>query len=44
MLHQEKLEDFVLATGITTIIREFVKMTFAKLGIKLGLKGIDDNE
>jgi GDPmannose 4,6-dehydratase len=44
MLQQEKPEDFVLATGITTTIREFVKMTFAELGIQLGFKGNDDNE
>ena len=44
MLQQDKPEDFVLATGITTTIREFVKMTFAELGIELGFKGSDDNE
>ena len=44
MLQQEKPEDFVLATGITTTIREFVKMAFAELGIELGFKGSDDAE
>ena len=44
MLQQDKPEDFVLATGITTTIRVFVKMTFAELGIELGFKGNDDNE
>ena len=44
MLQQDKPEDFVLATGITTTIREFVKMTFAELGIELGFLGNDDNE
>jgi GDPmannose 4,6-dehydratase len=44
MLQQDKPEDFVLATGITTTIREFVKMTFAELGIELGFKGSDDAE
>jgi GDPmannose 4,6-dehydratase len=44
MLQQDKPEDFVLATGITTTIREFVKMTFAELGIELGFKGSDDGE
>jgi len=44
MLQQEKPEDFVLATGITTTIREFVKMVFAELGIELGFKGNDDKE
>jgi GDPmannose 4,6-dehydratase len=44
MLQQDKPEDFVLATGITTTIREFVKMSFAELGIELGFKGKDDAE
>jgi GDPmannose 4,6-dehydratase len=44
MLQQDKPEDFVLATGITTTIREFVKMAFAELGIELGFKGSDDAE
>jgi GDPmannose 4,6-dehydratase len=44
MLQQDKPEDFVLATGITTTIREFVKMTFAELGIELGFKENDDSE
>jgi GDPmannose 4,6-dehydratase len=44
MLQQEKPEDFVLATGITTTIREFVTMAFAELGIELGFKGSDDAE
>ena len=39
MLQQKKPEDFVLATGITTTIRDFVKMSFAELGIELGFKG-----
>jgi len=44
MLQQEKPEDFVLATGITTTIRDFVKMSFAELSIELGFKGKDDAE
>ncbi len=44
MLQQEKPEDFVLATGITTTIREFVRMAFAELGIELGFKGEAENE
>ncbi len=41
MLQQEKPEDFVLATGITTTIRDFVKMSFAELGIELAFRGKD---
>jgi GDPmannose 4,6-dehydratase len=44
ILQQEKPEDFVLATGITTYIRDFVKMSFAEVGIELGFKGEAENE
>ncbi len=44
ILQQEKPEDFVLATGITTTIRDFVKMSFAELGIELGFRGKDEDE
>jgi GDPmannose 4,6-dehydratase len=44
ILQQDKPEDFVLATGITTTIRDFVKMSFAELGIELGFRGKDENE
>ncbi len=44
ILQQEKPEDFVLATGITTTIREFVRMAFAEVGIELGFKGEKENE
>ena len=44
ILQQEKPEDFVLATGITTTIRDFVKMSFAELGIDLGFRGEDESE
>ena len=39
ILQQEKPEDFVIATGITTEIREFVKMAFAEIGIEIDFKG-----
>ena len=44
ILQQEKPEDFVLATGITTTIRDFVKMSFAELGIELGFRGKGEEE
>ena len=44
ILQQEKSVDFVLATGITTTIRDFVKMNFAELGIELGFKGHNELE
>ena len=39
ILQQDKPEDFVIATGQTTEIREFVKMAFGHVGITLGFKG-----
>jgi GDPmannose 4,6-dehydratase len=44
ILQQDKPEDFVLATGITTTIREFVKMSFAELGIDVGFRGQNEEE
>ncbi len=44
ILQQEKPEDFVIATGITTSIRDFVKMAFAEIGITVDFKGEAENE
>ena len=44
ILQQEKPEDFVLATGITTTVREFVRKAFLELGIEVSFEGINDNE
>lgn len=39
MLQQDKADDYVVATGKTTSVREFVRMTFAELGIELEFSG-----
>jgi len=44
MLQQEQPEDFVLATGITTYIRDFVKMAFAEVGVTITFTGEGENE
>lgn len=44
ILQQEKAEDYVIATGVTTTVREFVKMSFAELGIDLEFSGKDEHE
>lgn len=44
ILQQEKAEDFVIATGVTTTVRDFVKMTFAELGIDIEFSGKDEHE
>lgn len=44
MLQQEKAEDFVIATGITTTVRDFIKMAFNELGIEVEFSGKDEHE
>ena len=44
MLQQPTAEDYVIATGITTEVREFVRMSFADLGIGIEFKGVGVNE
>ena len=44
ILQQDIPEDFVLATGITTMIRDFVKMAFAEVGVELAFEGKEENE
>jgi GDPmannose 4,6-dehydratase len=39
MLQQDAPEDFVIATGVTTPVREFVRMAFAEVGIDIEFKG-----
>src|ERR1700744_3451515 len=44
MLQQDVAEDFVIATGVTTTVREFIKMSFSELGIDVEFSGKDQNE
>jgi len=44
ILQQEKPEDYVIATGVTTTIRKFVQMAFAEVGIVITFKGENENE
>ena len=44
ILQADKAEDWVIATGTTTTIRDFVKMAFSHIGIELEFKGIGLNE
>jgi len=39
ILQAEEAEDWVIATGTTTPVREFVRMSFAEVGIELEFKG-----
>jgi GDPmannose 4,6-dehydratase len=44
ILQQEKSEDFVIATGVTTRVREFIRKTFGFLGIEVAFNGSEENE
>jgi GDPmannose 4,6-dehydratase len=39
ILQQETPTDYVIATGVTTRVREFVRMAFAEVGITIEFKG-----
>ncbi|HXS54580.1 MAG TPA: GDP-mannose 4,6-dehydratase [Hanamia sp.] len=44
ILQQEIPEDFVIATGKTTTVRDFVKMAFSETGIEVEFEGKGENE
>lgn len=44
ILQHDQPEDWVIATGKTTAVREFVRMSFAELGIELEFRGYGVNE
>ena len=44
ILQQDIPEDFVIATGVTTEVREFIRMAFAEVGIVVVFKGTGIDE
>jgi GDPmannose 4,6-dehydratase len=44
MLQQDKPKDYVIATGETHTVREFVELAFKEVGINITWKGVDVNE
>ena len=44
MLQQEKPDDYVIATGVTTEVREFIKRSFSSVGIEISFSGEKENE
>jgi len=44
ILQQDVPEDYVIATGVTTSVRDFVKMSFKQVGIELEFKGVGVEE
>ena len=39
ILHQDEPSDYVIATGITTTIRDFIRMAFEEIGVGIRFKG-----
>lgn len=44
MLQQDQPEDFVIATGISTSVREFAKLAFSEVGIEIAFSGTGKDE
>lgn len=44
MLQQDAPDDYVIATGATTEVRDFVKMAFAEIGVSIAFRGTGLNE
>jgi GDPmannose 4,6-dehydratase len=44
ILQQDTPEDFVIATGVTTPVREFIRMAFAEVGVELSFEGENEHE
>jgi len=44
ILQQEEPEDFVIATGVTTSVRDFVKLAFLHAGVEVGFYGSGEKE
>ncbi|MFT3825776.1 MAG: GDP-mannose 4,6-dehydratase [Chitinophagaceae bacterium] len=44
ILQQSVPEDYVIATGVTTPVREFVRRAFAEVGVTVEFKGSDEKE
>ena len=44
MLQKEQPEDYVIATGVTTSVRDFVRMAFAEVGIEVEFRGAGVDE
>ena len=44
ILQADQAEDWVIATGVTTTVREFVRLAFREVGIEIEFKGKGINE
>ncbi|MDR2955950.1 MAG: GDP-mannose 4,6-dehydratase [Prevotella sp.] len=44
ILQQDTPDDYVISTGVTTTIRDFIKMTFEEIGIDVEFRGENEKE
>jgi len=44
ILQQDEPDDYVIATGITTEVREFIRKAFHEIGLELTFTGMDEKE
>ncbi|MBK5719405.1 GDP-mannose 4,6-dehydratase [Dysgonomonas sp. Marseille-P4677] len=44
ILQQETANDYVISTGVTTTIRDFIKMSFLEVGVDVEFRGVDEEE
>jgi GDPmannose 4,6-dehydratase len=44
ILQQDTADDYVISTGVTTTIRDFIKMSFAEVGVDIEFRGEDESE
>ncbi len=44
ILQMDKPDDYVIATGVTTEVREFIRRSFASIGVELTFSGEKENE
>ncbi len=44
ILQADEPEDWVIATGVTTSVRDFIKMAFSEIGVTLRFEGEGENE
>jgi GDPmannose 4,6-dehydratase len=44
ILQQDVAEDYVIATGVTTMVRDFVRLAFEEVGVELEFEGTEEKE
>ncbi len=44
ILQQDQPDDYVIATGVTTEVREFINLSFKEIGLNLKFSGKEENE